>query len=285
MARPLRIESEGGLYHVTARGNAGANIYLEDSDRERFLEILGNSVERFRWICHVYCLLGNHYHLLVETPEPNLSRGMQYLNGVYTQWFNRKHGRYGHLFQGRFKSIVVEKESYLLELARYIVLNPVRAGLARSAREWRWSSYRATAGQVEVPGFLTTDWLLSQFGRSRLAASRAYKTFVRQGRGIDVGEDAVSGVLMGSEAFIRQMRPLLTDVTENREYRRNERLTVRPTLDDLFHDVADKPTRNVRIYEAVRVHDYRLKEVGDHLGLCYSTISLIAKRVAESQKP
>jgi len=285
MARPLRIESEGGLYHVTARGNAGANIYLEDSDRERFLEILGNSVERFRWICHVYCLLGNHYHLLVETPEPNLSRGMQYLNGVYTQWFNRKHGRYGHLFQGRFKSIVVEKESYLLELARYIVLNPVRAGLARSAREWRWSSYRATAGQVEVPGFLTTDWLLSQFGRSRLAASRAYKTFVRQGRGIDVGEDAVSGVLMGSEAFIRQMRPLLTDVTENREYRRSERLTVRPTLDDLFHDVADKPTRNVRIYEAVRVHDYRLKEVGDHLGLCYSTISLIAKRVAESQKP
>jgi len=130
MARPLRIEYEGGLYHVTARGNAGADIYLEDSDRERFLEILGNSVERFRWICHAYCLMDSHYHLLVETPEPNLSRGMQYLNGVYTQWFNRQRRRYGHLFQGRFKSVVVEKESYLLELARYIVLNPVRAGLA-----------------------------------------------------------------------------------------------------------------------------------------------------------
>jgi len=284
MARPLRIEFEGGLYHITARGNAGSDIFLENSDREHFLEILARSVERFRWTCHAYCLMGNHYHLLIETPEPNLSRGMQYLNGVYTQWFNREHGRYGHLFQGRFKSIVVEKESYLLELARYIVLNPVRAGLARSAREWRWSSYRATAGQVEVPEFLTTDWLLSQFGKSRLAATRAYRAFVRQGRGIDVSEDAVSGVLMGSEAFIRQMRPLLTDVTENREYRRSERLAVRPTLDDLFRNTADKPTRNVRIYEAVRVYDYRLKEVGDHLGLCYSTISLIAKRVAESQK-
>ena len=285
MALPLRIEFEGGLYHVTARGNAGTDIYLADSDREHFLEILARSVERFRWMCHAYCLMDNHYHLLVETPEPNLSRGMQYLNGVYTQWFNRKHGRYGHLFQGRFKSIVVEKESYLLELARYIVLNPVRARLARSAREWRWSSYRATAGQVEVPGFLTTGWLLSQFGKSRLAATRAYKAFVKQGRGIDIWEDAPAGVLMGGKAFSETLRPLLTDVAMNREYKRDERLAVRPTLEEMFGDVTDKPMRNERIYEAVRQHGYRLKEVGDHLGLCYSTISLIAKRVAESQKP
>jgi len=126
MARPLRIEYEGAVYHVTSRGNAGAEIFLEDVDRMRFLEVLASTVERFGWICHAYCLMTNHYHLLVETPEPNLSRGMQHLNGVYTQWFNRQHSRFGHLVQGRFKSIVVEKESYLLELARYIVLNPFR---------------------------------------------------------------------------------------------------------------------------------------------------------------
>jgi len=285
MARPLRIEFEGGLYHITARGNGGSSVFLKDEDRERFLEILGSTVERFRWICHAYCLMDNHYHLLIETPEPNLSRGMQYLNGVYTQWSNRKHRRYGHLFQGRFKSIVVEKESHLLELARYIVLNPVRAGLARSARDWRWSSYRATAGQTDVPDFLSTDWLLSQFGRSRRAATRAYRAFVKQGRGVDVWEDGVSGVLMGSERFIQAMRPLLTDAVENLEYKKAERLAIRPTLDDLFVDVTDKPTRNQRIYEAVRRHGYRLKEVGDHLGLCYSTISVIAKHVEQSEKP
>jgi len=285
MARPLRIEFEHGLYHITTRGNAGAEIYIEDSDRERFLVIFGNTVKRFRWICHAYCLMGNHYHLLIETPEPNLSRGMQYLNGVYTQWFNRQHGRYGHLFQGRFKSIVVEKEGYLLELARYIVLNPSRCGFVRSARDWRWSSYRATAGQIDAPEFLNTDWLLAQFGDTREAATSAYRAFVKQGRGIDVWEDAVSGVLMGSDAFIQTMRPLLTDVLENTEYKRDERLAARPTLHDLFHDVADKPTRNERIYEAVRLHGYRLKAVGEHLGLSYSTISVIAKRIEESRKP
>jgi putative transposase len=285
MARPLRIEYEGGLYHITARGNAGTEIYLEDGDREHFLEILGSSVKRFHWICHAYCLLGNHYHLLLETPEPNLSRGMQYLNGVYTQWFNRRHARYGHLFQGRFKSIVVEKDSYLLELARYIVLNPVRAGLARSARDWRWSSYRATSGQADTPEFLTTDWLLAQFGNTREAAIRAYRAFVKQGRGIDVWSDGVSGVLMGRNAFVQQMRPLLSDIAENREFKRDDRLAARPTLDELFDDATDKPTRNQHIYEAVRLHGYRLKEVGDRLGLCYSTISVIAKRIAQDREP
>jgi REP element-mobilizing transposase RayT len=285
MARPLRIEYEGALYHVTARGNAGTKIYLEDADHEHFLEILRSSVKRFRWICHAYCLLDNHYHLLVETPEPNLSRGMQYLNGVYTQWFNRRHERYGHLFQGRFKSIVVEKESYLLELARYIVLNPVRAGLVRSARDWRWSSYRATSGQADTPDFLTTDWLLSQFGNTREEAIGAYRAFVKQGRGLDVWSDRGSGVLLGRDAFVQRMRPLLSDVSENREFKREDRLAGRPTLDELFEGALDKPTRNQRIYAAVRQHGYRLKEVGDHLGLCYSTISIIAKRVEQEREP
>jgi putative transposase len=305
MARPLRLEYDNAVYHVTSRGNAGTKIFRDDTDRIRFLEVFGGVVERFGWLCYAYCLMTNHYHLLIETPQPNLSRGMQHLNGVYTQWFNHRHSRAGHLVQGRFKSIVVEKESHLLELARYIVLNPVRAKLARSARDWRWSSYRATAGQVKPPAFLTVDWLLSQFhrvaadtdsprvadidlnsqGTQATAVFPAYRQFVQQGKGVDVWEDVTAGVLMGSDAFVQSLKPLLRDVEGNREIRREERLAVRPTLEELFAGVQDKPTRNERIHAAVRKHQYRLKEVGDHLGLCYSTISVIAKRVDESGKP
>jgi len=136
MARPLRIEYEGALYHITTRGNARAAIFLADEDRNLFLKTLSEVPIRYGWICHAYCLMPNHYHLLVETPSPNLSRGMQLLNGIYTQEFNRQHKRSGHLFQGRFKAILVEKESHLLELARYIVLNPVRAGMVTSIDDW-----------------------------------------------------------------------------------------------------------------------------------------------------
>ena len=129
MARPLRLEFPGALYHVTARGNARQAIVLDDRDRALLLVCLGEVVLRFGWICHAYCLMDNHYHLLIETPEGNVSRGMRQLNGVFTQRMNRRLGRVGHLFQGRFKAILVERESYLLELCRYIVLNPIRAGM------------------------------------------------------------------------------------------------------------------------------------------------------------
>ena len=284
MARPLRIEYEGAVYHVTTRGNSGSDIFLNDADREHFLEILASTVARFGWICYAYCLMSNHYHLLVETPQPNLSRGMQHLNGVYTQWFNRQYSRFGHLVQGRFKSIVVEKERYLLELARYIVLNPVRAKMVRSTRDWRWSSYRATAGQVDPPEFLTTNWLLAQFGRISADAVRAYRAFVKQGTDVDVWEHVRAGMLMGSDSFVQSLRPLLRDVEENREFCREERLATRPSLKELFANATDKASRDQLIHSAVRRHQYKLKEVGDHLGLCYSTISVIAKRVDETNK-
>jgi len=284
MARPLRIEYAGAVYYATTRGNAGGDIYLDDVDRMRFLEVLANTVERFGWICYAYCLMTNHYHLLIETPQPNLSRGMKHLNGVYTQWFNRRHSRSGPLVQGRFKSIVVEKEIYLLELARYIVLSPIRAKMVRSTRDWRWSSFRATAGQVKPPEFLTTSWLLSQFGKGRTAAALTYRDFVKRGKGIDVWRDTTASALLGSDSFVQSLRPLLRDIEENREIGSDARLATRPSLRKLFSDVSDKATRNERIHAAVREHQYKLQEVGDHLGLCYSTISVIAKRVDESNK-
>jgi putative transposase len=284
MARPLRIEYEGALYHLTSRGNARERIFFTDSDREAFLGILGDVVERFGWLCHAYCLMTNHYHLLIETPNANLSRGMRHLNGVYTQWINRHNKRTGHIFQGRFKSVLVEKESHLLELARYVVLNPVRAKMVRSPRDWRWSSYRATSGQAEVPRFLTIGWILGQLDRDPSCAVRAYRRFVKQGRGVTIWDGLRRGNLLGTDAFIEDVAPLLNAQITAIEIPRCQRLAARPALETIFADVHDKASRNEQIYQAVRVHEYTLKEVAGFLGLYYSTISVIAKRVAEEKE-
>ena len=280
MARPLRIEYEGAVYHITSRGNARERIFVDDEDRDVFLAALGETVIRYGWICHAYCLMSNHYHLLLETPSPNLSRGMKLLNGVYTQRFNRNHKRCGHLFQGRYKSILVEKESHLLELARYVVLNPVRAKMVRSVRDWAWSSYRATSGQAEVPEFLEVDWILSQFDAMRDRAIQAYRRFVRQGRGADVWNDLRAGSLLGGADFVAKMRPKLLETPLDQNVLRRERDAARPSLREIFLAVSDKPDRDTRIHNAVRVHHYKLQEVADHLGLHFSTISVIAKREA-----
>lgn len=278
MARQLRIEFEGAVYHITSRGNAREKIFLDDADRHRFLDVLGKVVARFGWICHAYCLMSNHYHLLVETPDANLSRGMQLLNGIYTQSVNRCHDRSGHLLQGRYKSILVEKETHLLELARYVVLNPVRAKIARSAKDWRWSSYRATAGMADPPAFLRVDWILSQFDTVRKAAIGAYRRFVKQGRGVNPWDDLRAGYLLGSETFAERMRPMLQEMPLDPSVLRYQRDAAKPSLDDLFTTLPDKATRDERIREAVHRYHYKLREVGDHLGLHFSTISVIANR-------
>jgi putative transposase len=280
MARPLRVEYEGAVYHITSRGNARESIFLDDEDRSIYLAALGETVTRYGWVCHAYCLMSNHYHLLLETPSPNLSRGMKLLNGVYTQRFNRHHKRCGHLLQGRYKSILVEKESHLLELARYVVLNPIRAKMVRSVRDWPWSSYRATSGQAEVPEFLKIDWILSQFDASRDRAIRAYRRFVRQGRGVGVWGGLRAGSLLGGADFVEKMRPRLLDTPLDQNVLRRERDAARPSLDELFLDVVDKSDRDTRIHDAVHVHHYKLQEVADHLGLHFSTISVIANREA-----
>ena len=182
MARPLRIAFEGALYHVTSRGDCRENIYETDNGRNKYLSILCDVCNRFNWEVHAYCLMSNHYHLLIETHEANLSKGMRQLNGVYSQAFNRNHGLVGHVFQGRFKSILVEKESYLLELSRYIVLNPVRAGMVDSAAQWPWSSCRQTVGLENRQAFLNVEYVLSHFSRYSRQAVQLYSKFVSQGR-------------------------------------------------------------------------------------------------------
>ncbi len=169
MARPLRLEFHGALYHITARGNARQKIFLNEADRHLFLDLLGKEITQQGWFCYAYCLMDNHYHLLIETPEPNLVTGMRRLNGVYTQRFNRRHRRVGHLLQGRYKAILVDKDAYFFELCRYIVLNPLRAKAVKRQEQCPlWSSYAATAGRVDPPSWLTIESVLAQFANHAL---------------------------------------------------------------------------------------------------------------------
>jgi REP element-mobilizing transposase RayT len=182
MARRPRLELAGGYFHVTSRGNRRQPVFTDRRDRQRFLVLLDDVVTRHQWRCHAYCLMGNHYHLVLETPEANLSSGMWHLNGLYAQAFNRRHEVDGHLFQRRFHSILVESDWHMLELTRYVVLNPVRAGVCPHPGDWAWSSYRATAGIGHVPRLLTVDWLLGHFGPTRRQATSGYRAFIDEGR-------------------------------------------------------------------------------------------------------
>ncbi len=181
MPRPPRHQVAGGTYHISNRGNRRQTIFRADPDYEVFLSLLGKVVRRLGWVCHAYCLMPNHVHLLLTTPEANLSGGLQRLLGSYARLFNDRHGVDGHLFQGRFRSVVVERTEHLLEVARYLPLNPVRAELCPDPAEWRWSSYRATAGLEAEPPGLPTEWLLRQFDEDVHAARRAFAAFVRDG--------------------------------------------------------------------------------------------------------
>jgi len=180
MARPRRIVVAQAVYHITARGNRRQPIYADDRDRREFISLLAKVVKRRAWRCHAYCLMPNHYHLILQT-HGDLSAGLQEVNGRYAQWFNRRHGLTGHLFQGRFHSALVETDWHALELSRYIILNPVRAGLAALPEAWKWSSFRAAIGAARRPAFLTTSWLLELFGPDTGRARERYRTFARDG--------------------------------------------------------------------------------------------------------
>jgi putative transposase len=273
MSRPLRIEFPGALYHVTGRGNARQRIYRNDEDREQFLSILSHVVGRYGWLCHAYCLMDNHYHLLVETPKPNLSLGMRQLNGLYTQFHNRHHRRVGHLFQGRFKAILVEKESHLLELCRYVVLNPVRAKMVKHPGKWGWSSYRATAGEVIVPDYLTVDWLLGQYGSRLHDAQKRYRTYVAEGIGTPGPWEKLQGqIYLGGKEFVTKHQPDRVI----REVPRRQTQAHRPGLKELL---GSKQSPDSAILEAYSRYGYRMIEIAEHLDVHYSTVSRRLKRV------
>jgi putative transposase len=182
MARAPRIETPGGIYHVGSKGNRGCIVYEDDFERRMFLRLLALVAKRYGWICHAYVLMSNHFHLLIQLDVGGLSDGMQLLNGCFAKFSNRRHGYVGqHLFRNRFWSEQIVDDAHLLQTARYIVLNPVRAHICETPEEWRWSSYRACAGIDFAPSFLAVTPHLRLFGVRPSAARRAYREFVREG--------------------------------------------------------------------------------------------------------
>jgi REP element-mobilizing transposase RayT len=275
MARPLRLEFSHAVYHVTGRGNARQDIVADDHDRRRFLATLAHVVDRYGWLCHAYCLMDNHYHLLIETPKPNLSQGMRQLNGLYTQAYNRRHHRVGHLFQGRFKAVLVEKEAHLLELCRYVVLNPVRAKAVPHPRQWAWSSYRATVGESERPAYVTVDWILGQFAKQAHTAQERYRAFVAEGRGQPKPWDQLRGqIYLGTEEFVAKHQPnrVIRDIP------RRQTQAQRPSLRALFQRGRN---RDRVIHAAYRRYGYRLVEIAAQLGVHSATISRWLRRAEQ----
>lgn len=298
MARPLRLEFPGALYHITSRGNARQDIFLDDEDRILFLNLIAREAEQQKWSCYAYCLMSNHYHLMLETPESNLISGMRRLNGVYTQKFNRRHGRVGHLFQGRYKSIVVDRENYLLELCRYVVLNPVRAGVVNKPGDWRWSSYLATVGEVEKPDWLHADRILGQFNGFREKAKEAYKRFVLEGVGGQSPWTKLQGqIWLGSREFLERMGKLV-EKRDLEEVPWVQTFPERPTKSDVLESVSgeygitveelvrrmDQGAYKAAAYLLRRVVNLSLKEVGEEFGVSPSRISKIQREIDKGIK-
>jgi putative transposase len=285
MARPLRIEFPGALYHVMSRGNQRKPIGRDELDRQKRLDWLRRTIETYGWRLHAFVLMPNHDHLFVETPEPNLSAGMQYLNGSYTSYFNRRHRRSGHLFQGRFKAHLVEEQGHFLEVSRYIHLNPVRAGIVSRPEAYRWSSYRSYWRAARRLPWITCTRVLGEFGREVTTARRAYGRFVRAG--VDQPPPspwagALGGLLVGSERFVTKMRGLLRARPDDDALPQLARLKPRPTLARIAETVAahfghdarfwqpgrrvDDASRAVAAYLARRRFGYQAGEVAEALG-------------------
>ncbi len=287
MARPLRIEYEGAVYHVTSRGNRRKPIFKDEDDQKLLLATLENVNKRYNWHCHAYCLMNNHYHLIIETPDGNLSKGMRQLNGVYTQMFNKRHKKTGHIFQGRYKAILIQKDSHLLEACRYVVLNPVRAKIVQKSQDWQWSSYRSTVGLDKPHSCLTTQWILGQYSKRKRQAERKYSEFIEAGIGGKViWKDVRGQCILGEEEFTEGLMDYIKGYRDIKEIPKSQRYADRPKLDILFDEgiIKDKTKWNKTAKEAIERYGYTQKEVADFIGIHYSVISRLLKRANARNK-
>ncbi|MEK7632745.1 MAG: transposase [Patescibacteria group bacterium] len=283
MSRPLRIVFPGAFYHITSRGNEKKDIFFSNEDRMLFLRVLGRVVEERNWICHAYVLMTNHYHLLIETPDANLSEGMRQLNGIYTQKINQRYGRVGHVLQGRFNAFLIEDETYFLTVARYIVLNPLRTALVGDVCEYEWSSYLGTLGAVPKKTFLTTEKILSLFSSHKHEAQKRYDDFVNAGRSEGSPFRGVKNGILGSDQFVLEVCMDREGDSRLMEVPRSQRILGRPSLRDIFSDGETKVERNALIYTAVLHCGYSFSEIARHVGLHYSQVGRIFRGLQNAQ--
>lgn len=282
MSRPLRVEFPGAHYHATARGDRREPIFEDDQDRQALLEVLGQALEHFDAGCLAYCLMPNHYHFVLQTRCANLSRLMRQVNGVYTQRYNRRHDKVGHLFQGRFKAIVVDRDAYLLEVCRYVDLNPVRARLVRRPQDWHWSSYRAHVGLDDRPEWLDSAAVLRQLAASEVVGRRRYAEFVAQGRGVRLWEQALSGqIYLGDERFVARMQSRVKGMRATSEIPRAQR---RGKPRPLAHYLLSKGGRDEGVLRAYREGGYTQTAIAKALDLSVSRISRVIRTVEAKSK-
>jgi putative transposase len=285
MSRPVRIEFPGATYHITSKGSKGQTIFHDREDRAVFLNILDNVVSRFSWLVHSYVLMDEHFHLVVEVLEANLSKGMRQLNGVYTQHYNRRHHEDGPIFHGRFKSVLFEKNTYLLPVCRHVVLNPVRLGTPSQLNRYRWSSFRATTGTTKTPSFLHTSDLLAEFSKQDKVSRQKFREYVEDGIGCNSPlQERSNQVLLGSAKFVREMQPVLQGVKIVKRGPKQARR--RRSLSALFRTVDTKARseRNELIRRAYLEYGYTLMDIGEHLGLHYTTVSKIVNAGIANRK-
>jgi len=277
MARPLRIEFAGALYHVTARGDRGEDIFSDDRDRNVFLGILSQVCQRFIVNCHSYCLMSNHYHLVLETAEPNLARALRQLNGVYTQRFNRRYERVGHVFQGRYKAILVDRDSYYLEVVRYVLLNPVRAKVVTCVQDWPWSSYRAVMGQSRAIRGLDVNRLLSCFGPTPERARAAFVRFVDDGVAQhSIWTNLVGQIFLGEQTFVERMQDKVQALSASSEIPRSQRCGRAVSLAEYQSRHRD---RNQAMASAYASGQYTMQAIARYFGVHYVTVSRAVRKV------
>lgn len=294
MARPLRIEYPGAMYHGMNRGLERREIFRDRKDYEAFLFLCLEIHKRFKVIFHAYSLMPNHYHLMLETPEGNLSRAMRHLDGVYTQGFNQRYKRVGPLFQGRYKAALIEKESYSLELSRYIHLNPVKAKLAKNPEDHPYSSFRYYLGEGKQPEFLETDWLLGQFHQNYRRARESFYQFTLDGLkdSWTPEEGLEGGVILGSEDFFEKIRKKYLEGRQDGEIPMLRKSQKIPRFKEIQvcieRCVGEKGMRKRFLIWALKKHTpLKLKEIAQRCGerIGYSAVSQICRRLEkESQK-
>ena len=301
MARQLRIEFEGAFYHITSRGNLRDDVFFEDKDRKRFLEILSRTKERYGYLLHAYVLMDNHYHLLIETPKANISQIMQNINTSYTVFINRKHRRSGHLFQGRFKGIIVDKDGYLVVLSRYIHLNPVRAGIVEKPEDYRWTSYAAYIEKKVMNTLVDMADTLLHFSSDKNRAIEAYRDFVKEGMSSEDNpfKDLEAGIILGTKRFKEKVARLLGKMKVDGELPQLKRL--RDTVpierivsvcstyygtkeEDLIRRSRGKPERHVAIYLSKVLSAKKNSEVGDYFGINGQAVSGAIMAIEESRE-
>lgn len=288
MSRPLRIEYPGAFYHVTSRGNEQKDIFRSKKDRERFLHYLETATGRYGAAVHAYCLMGNHYHILLETPLGNLSQIMRHINGAYTTYFNVKRKRAGHLFQGRYKAILVDADEYAKELSSYIHLNPVRSGMAEKPEEYTWSSYKYYVGKAKHPAWLKTDFILGYFDMKESSAQKKYYRFVE----IVIGKSyesplksVVASAILGNKVFVTEIIEKYIDREKrDRNLPTLRNLQKKRSIDEICTAVAKVAEDDKRLAKGMSIYIYhrysgaKLRKIGDFFGISESGVTRASQR-------